>query len=112
MFQQLLAIIIILFFIFRLYSQKRKKQISGNEFILWLVFWISSGVAIIFLKKIDLLVSYLGFSSSGINFLLYIAFLIILYMLFKMRIKIEKQDRNITKIIREIALKNKEKKHE
>jgi hypothetical protein len=108
MFQQILAIIIIFFFISRLYFQKKKKQISANEFIFWFLFWIFSGMAIIFLKKIDSLVAYLGFSSSGINILLYIALLIVLYMLFKMRIKIEKQERNITKIIREIALKNKE----
>jgi len=107
MFQQLLAIIIILFFIARLYSQKRKNHISGNEFIFWLTFWCLSGIAIIFLKKVDAFVSYLGFSSSGINVLLYIAFLVILYLLFKMRIKIEKQDKNITKIIREISLQNK-----
>lgn len=107
MFQQILAIIIIFFFLLRLVFQKKKKQISANEFILWFIFWIFSGTAIILLKKIDLLAAYLGFSSSGINILLYIGFLIILYMLFKMQIKIEKQDRNITKIIREIALKDK-----
>ncbi len=108
MFQQFLAIIIILFFLFRLYSQKKKKQISANEFVIWFIFWFFSGIAIVFLKQIDLFVNYLGFSSSGINILLYVAFLIILYMVFKMRIKIEKQERNITKIIREISLRDKE----
>ena len=107
MFQQILALIIILFFLFRLYIQKRKNEISKNEFLFWLLFWLFSVLAIVFIKKIDFLVASFGFSSSGINILLYLSILLIFYMLFKIRIKIEKQDRIITKIVREIALKNK-----
>ena len=106
MFQQIIALIIIIFFLFRLCAQKRKEEISKNEFIFWLVFWFFSILAIVFIKKIDFFVASLGFSSSGINILLYLSILVILYMLFKIRIKIEKQDRNITKIIRELALTN------
>jgi len=107
MFQQILALIIILFFLFKLYIQKRKNEISKNEFLFWLLFWLFSVLAIVFIKKIDFLVASFGFSSSGINILLYLSILLIFYMLFKIRIKIEKQDRIITKIVREIALKNK-----
>ena len=104
MFQQALAIIIIAFFISRLFWQKKNKQIHSNEFIFWLVFWLLAGLAIIFLKKIDVLVASLGFSGKGIDILFYIAVIILFYFILRLRLRIQKMEKNITKIVREIAL--------
>ena len=104
MFQQIIALIIILFFISRLFWQKKKKQISNNEFLFWFLFWILSGLAIIFLKTLDKIVANLGFSGSGIEILFYLAVIVLFYLVFKLRIRLEKINKNITKIIREITL--------
>ena len=109
MFQQTIALIIILFFLSRLLWQKRKKQINSGEFIFWLVFWISAAMAIISLKWIDKLVAGLGFSGSGIEVLFYIAVVILFYFIFRLRLKMEKMEKNITKIVREISLNIKNK---
>jgi len=106
MLQQELALIIIVFFLFRLFWQKYKKQINFNEFIFWIIFWLLAGLAIIFLKKIDLFVANLGFSGSGIEVLFYLGVVLLFYFVFRMRIKMEKIEKNITKIVREISLKN------
>ena len=103
MLQQIIAIIIIAYFLVKLIKQKKKKSISNNEFILWLTFWIIGAIAIIGIKGIDKLVANLGFSGSGINVLLYIAIIILFHSMFKLRLQIEKQDKNITKLTREIA---------
>jgi len=105
MLQQTLALIIIIFFISRLFQQKKKKQIANNEFILWLGFWIIGALAIIFLKQLDSLVNNLGFSSSAINYLLYLAILILFYLIFKLRLKINKLDQDITDLVRHLSLK-------
>lgn len=105
MWQQIFALILIIFFIWRLVAQKKKKQIGYNEFILWLSFWLFGALAIIFIKQLDKLLAYLGFSSPGINFLLYIAILILFYFIFKMRLKIAKLEKQLTKIVRHLALK-------
>lgn len=107
MSQQIIAFVIIVFFIARLFWQKKKEQIELAEFIFWLCFWLLAGVAIIFIKDIDLLLTDLGFSSSGINVLFYLAVILLFYLVFKLRIKLEKTNRDITKVIREIALINK-----
>ncbi len=109
MLQQVFALIIIAFFLFRLIWQKSKKQISFAEFIFWLFFWIIATIAIIFIKKIDNLVASLGFSSTGIDVLFYLGTLVLFYLIFRLRIRLEKIERNITKIVREIALINKNK---
>lgn len=107
MLQQTIALLIIIFFIGRLFWQKRKKMISLNEFVFWLLFWLIAIFAILFIKKIDELFAALGFSSSGINLLFYLATVILFYFYLKIRLRIEKMERNLTKIVREIALTNK-----
>ncbi len=109
MLQQIIALIFIIFFVIRIVYQRQKKQISIQEFIFWIIFWIIAGLAIIFIKQIDNLVAELGFSGKGIDVLIYLAIAILFYLVFKLRIKIEKIERNITKIIREIAIKENEK---
>lgn len=107
MFQQTIALLAILFFITKLLLQKKRGQIGGNEFIFWLIFWIFSMAIIASLKWIDKLVADLGFSGSGIEVILYIAVLALFYFIFRVRIKLEKIERDMTKIVREIALFNK-----
>lgn len=107
MFQQIIAIIIIAFFIFRLFNQKKNKEITPNEFLLWLSFWLMSGLAVIFIKQIDKLVAYLGFSGSGINFLIYLAVLALFYLAFRLRLSLAKLDRQLTELSRQITLNEK-----
>ncbi len=105
MWQQIIALVLIIIFIWRLFIQKNKKQIGHNEFVLWLAFWSLGALAILFIKQLDKLVAQLGFSGAGINFLLYIAVIILFYFIFKMRLKIAKLEKQITEIVRHLALK-------
>ena len=100
MLQQFIGILIILFFLSRLFWQKNKKHINNNEFIFWLIFWIFSLLSIIFLKQIDKLVAKFGFSSSGIEILLYLAVVMLFYFIFRLRLRFEKIEKQLTKIIR------------
>jgi len=108
MFQQIFAFIIILFFLVRLFWQKKKENIDSREFVFWLFFWLGSGLVVVFIKKMDNLVAELGFSSAGIDVLFYLSILLLFSLVFRLRIRQEKIDREITKIIREIAISNKQ----
>lgn len=110
MLQQIIAIIIIAFFLSRLIWQKKKKEIQAGEFIFWLFFWIFTGLAIALLKWIDRFVAFLGFTGSGIEVLIYIAVAILFYFIFRMRIRLEKMEKNLTKIVQAIALDEKNKR--
>lgn len=104
MLQQLIALTIIFFFIWRLTVQKRKQEINKNEYIVWFSFWILGALAIIYIRDIDRILIDLGFSGSGINFLLYITVIILFYNVFKLRLLLAKTEANITKLSRKIAL--------
>lgn len=106
MLQQSLALVVIAYFLARLIWQKNKKEISGNEFLFWLIFWLLSGVAIIFIKYLDALLRMMGFSASGIDILLYASVIVIIYLVFRLRIKQERMDQKLTRVIREQALNN------
>jgi|SRR5680860_182156 len=105
MLQQAIALIFIAIFIWRLFQQKKKKQIGSNEFILWLSFWLLGAIAIIFIRFIDKALVSLGFSGSGINFLLYLAVISLFYFVFKLRLKLSKLEKNLTDLVREMTLK-------
>jgi hypothetical protein len=108
MLQQIIALIIIFFFIIRLLVLKKKNCLPAGEFIFWLIFWILAGTSVFFLKTIDRLVFGLGFSASGINFLAYLAILILFYLIFRLRLKMERIEKNITAIARKIAIDSNE----
>ncbi len=110
MIQQVIALIIVSFFLARLFWQKQKGQIKAGEFVFWLIFWLIAGFAIIFIKQIDNLVAGLGFSGSGIEVLIYLAVVVLFYLIFKIRIKLAKIEKDITNIVRGIAIKNKDNK--
>lgn len=88
---------------------KKKKEISVSEFIFWLIFWVLVVILVINLKRIDQIVSQLGFSASGIEILLYLGIAACFSFIFRLRLKIERIEKDITKLTRELTLKNKEK---
>jgi len=103
--QQIIAIVIIFFFIARVFNQKRHDDININEFRFWLVFWLASGVAILFLPVIDAFVFDLGFSASGIEFLLYLSVAILFYFIFRLRLRMARLEKDLTEIVKNIAIK-------
>ncbi len=105
MLQQVLALIVIIFFLLRLLKQKNHKQINGSEFSLWLIFWLLALGAIIFIKQIDTLVAWLGFSGTAINILVYLTMLALIYQVFSMRLTIAKINKNISELNQALTLK-------
>jgi len=107
MFQEIIALIIIAFFLFKLFWQKKNQQIQKSEFIFWLIFWIMAALIILLIKQIDLLVAQLGFTGSGIDVAFYLGVALLFYLIFRVRLKMAKLDKQITKLVEKIALNNK-----
>jgi len=98
MFQIIIALIIIAGFLARLIWQKHLKQITASEYLFWMSFWLLSAVIISSIKQIDKLVSSLGFTGSGIQVLLYLAVATLFYLVFRIRLKQERLERDISKL--------------
>jgi hypothetical protein len=52
----------------------------------------------------------LGFSGSGIDVLVYLGVALLLYAVVRLRLRIAALDRTITKLVREIALRDNDRK--
>jgi hypothetical protein len=110
MLQQLIALMVILFFVARLFFLRKKNSLPSGEFAFWLVFWSLSAASVLSLKWLDRLFAGLGFSASAINILVYIAVIALFYLNFMLRLKMERVDRALTAISRKVALDEAEKK--
>ena len=107
--QQTIALTVILVLIWRAVARYRKKELTSREFFYWLVFWLAISVAVIFLKQIDAWVESLGFDAKGLDVLVYGAIIFLFYLIFRIYIRLEKIEKNITKVVRRIALDEKDK---
>lgn len=104
MLQELVALAVVLFFLLRLGWQFYKDQIPKGQFIFWLIFWFVTGLLILFIKTIDQIALRFGFSSSGIQLLLYVAVAIIFYFIFRLRLKVERLEKDLTKLTQATAI--------
>ena len=111
MAQQILALIVIAFFLIKIFWQYKNQAIQKNEFSFWLVFWLLAAIIIIFLKKLDLLVAQLGFSGSGIQVIFYLGVVMLFYLIFRLRLRLAKMDQNISRLVEAIAIDNKYSKN-
>jgi len=103
---QILAILFVSFVLWRVVNKFRRKELNVPEFLMWLFFWLAVGVAFITPESLTRLANLLGI-GRGADLVLYVAVMVVFYLMFRIFVRLEKMERDITKIVREKALKNK-----
>lgn len=106
MFIQIILLLFILFVLSRIILQFRKGATTLKETIFWTTLWILVALAVIFPKTTDLFAKALGV-GRGADLLVYLAVIFLFYLIFRIFIRLERIERDITKIIRKIALDEK-----
>ena len=106
---QFLIVLFSLFALYRLWGKFKAKEVSGNELFAWSSFLIIVIVATIWFKQTDIIANFFGV-EKGADLAIYISIIVLFYLQFKSLVKIDNIEKNITKIVRELALRaNKEK---
>lgn len=93
--------LIAIIYLYQRISQKK----SPMSYLLWGVIWLF----VIIFAFVPELSAYLGgfFGiSRGLDFLVIVAIILMFYLIFKLYLKIDQLQQDITKIVREIALNN------
>ncbi len=96
-----------LIIIFRTLEKKRKKELSLKETLAWLIIWIGIIIVFWFPHYTTKLANILGI-GRGSDLIIYSAVIILAYLIFRIFIHLDKIEKNITKLTRDDALKNKE----
>jgi hypothetical protein len=100
---QLILIFVILLIIIKLFGEFRKGQINFQALVAWLVVWLAAILAITYPRLTVVVANRLGV-GRGVDLVVYFSIIIIFYLLFRLLLRLEKIEREITKIIRELAL--------
>jgi len=107
---QIILILFILFAISKVALRYKDKIISLQEFILWTIFWFLVGFVVILPDSTSYVANLVGV-GRGVDLVLYVSVLILFYLIFRVLVRVDKIEKDITKIVRKNALdKEKNKK--
>ena len=108
----ILLIVVVVFVLFawsRALLRFKEKAIRINEFIFWTCVWASLVVLTIFRTKLSIIADVVGVQRP-LDAIIYFSIVITLYLIFRLYVKIESVEQNVTKVVREIAIQGKKQK--
>ena len=108
---QILLSLLILFIIYRLIRGFFVKKIEKVEFIEWLCFWLVALLVVLWPGVANWAARILGI-GRGADVIIYFALIVIFYFIFSFTRKIRSIERNIAKIVRQMALSDEHIKRE
>ncbi len=107
-----LQIVVVVFALFawsRAILRLRDREISVGEFIFWTVIWAAVITTSLLPQTADIVSEFFGISRP-IDLAVYISILLLFYLVFRIYVNQDKQNKAITKLVREIAVKLPKKK--
>lgn len=103
---QIVALIIIIFALSRVYLRFKNNKSSIKEVIFWTTIWILIAIVVFLPQTMTYLARMLGV-GRGVDVVIYLGLLVLVYWQFRNNARAEKIEQDISKIVRDIALKKK-----
>lgn len=105
MFLPIIVSLFIVIILFKLFKQKQANRISLLNFVIWCLLWLI--VLIVFWQPdtTSYVANLLGI-GRGADLVIYLSIIVIFYLLFRIFVKLNKIDTDITKLVRKDALKD------
>lgn len=106
---EILQILIILFGLFafsRVILRFKDKEITMKEFVFWGILWLVI-IFFGFLPDITRVFAGLLGIGRGTDVAIYVSIILLFYLIFRIYVKTENIEQEVTKIVREITLKKK-----
>lgn len=97
-----------IFAISNIIHRKKDGLLSVSGLLFWLVFWVVAAIAVLWPNTTQMIADRIGI-GRGTDLVVYAAVAIMFFLLFKLHIKIEKINRDVTKVVRWKALEGVEK---
>ncbi len=88
----------------------RQRKIGTVAFLLWLVLWTGAAGVIMFPMSTVILARILGI-GRGADLVLYTSLIVTLYLLFRLYVRLEQVNREVTQIVRALALREGSLRH-
>lgn len=104
----IIQILLILFAVFawsRAFLRMRSKNISIGEFSFWSLIWSAVIIIGIVPEIISKLSAIVGI-GRGTDLAIYVGIILLFYLMFRLYVKVDSQNREVTKLVREIAIRD------
>ena len=101
---QVLAIVFGLFAFSRAFLRWKESKLKLIELLFWGGIWLFAIVIAIFPQTLNLFSNVVGF-RRGLDFILSFSVVALFYLIFRLYVKIDENDQNLTRLVREITLK-------
>ncbi len=98
-----ILIVVILLIMWRITRQFRRGGLNVREYLFWLVWWLG-GVIVILRPETATLVANLVGVGRGTDFVVYISVILLFYLVFRILVRQERMEGEITKVVRELAI--------
>ncbi|MBU0535896.1 MAG: DUF2304 family protein [Nanoarchaeota archaeon] len=108
---QMIVLVFLIFVFTRVVFRFKDRQISILELLFWSALWISAGV-LLFMPQITNPIARILNIGRGIDVAVYLGIILLFYLVFRLYVKIDTINQDLTKIVREIAVNkpNKDKR--
>lgn len=100
---QFIIFTFIAFVIFKVFSKFKGKNLTLIELFGWVAFWLAVAAIIALPQSTGFFAKILGV-GRGTDVVIYISIIVIFYLIFKIQVRFEKIERDITKIVRDKAI--------
>jgi len=100
---QILIFVFSLFAIFSIFLRRQKDGLGIRGTAFWILFWVGVDIVVLFPNSTTILANRLGI-GRGTDLVVYLSILTIFFILFRLNVKIEGVNRQITKVVRQKAI--------
>lgn len=107
----LIQIFLVIFFLFamaKVVGRWRAGELSVRGMILWILFWLA-GVVIVALPNSTSYFAHLLGVGRGVDLAVYVSVALLFFVVFRLTVRIERLNKDITKLTRKTALEDKDK---
>jgi hypothetical protein len=106
---QIILVALIALIVFRLSAKLKTREISGKQFAGWLLIWLVAVIVVIWPDLTVKLANAVGV-GRGADLVIYVSVIFLFYSLFRLLLRIEKLEKNLTEVVRRDAIDEYDKK--
>src|SRR3989344_9383897 len=103
---QIIVLLFVLFAVSRVILRFRDKKINVFELSFWSLIWIAVAV-VLFIPQITTPIARILDIGRGIDVAVYLAIVLLFYLVFRLYVKIDAMGQDLTQVVREISLRKK-----
>jgi len=100
---QILILILIAVVVYKATRRLIKKDLTVWLYLLWLSLWLVVAVFVVWPGILSQLAYWAGI-GRGVDLIIYLAIFGLFYLIFKLNLRLDKMERNISELVRKLAI--------